>query len=161
MPSDDEIAIRAAVSQWFDVLNAMLNGDAEPLAALYSHNDDVTYMGAEGTYRVGWSATFADWKAQAKKDIGGSAEGRDIHVVVSGDLATASHLTVSSIANAQGEKWNEHRIGGADREVMFLTSADLDGDKLLTTGNPQSESDRDLFDRLGIEPSTSDQLRID
>jgi hypothetical protein len=37
MPSDDEIAIRAAVSQWFDVLNAMLNGDAEPLAALYSH----------------------------------------------------------------------------------------------------------------------------
>ena len=104
MPSDDEIAIRAAVSQWLDVLNAMLNGDAEPLAGLYSHNDDVTYMGAEGTYRVGWSATFADWKAQAKKDIGGSAEGRDIHVVVSGDLATASHLTVSSIANAQGER---------------------------------------------------------
>jgi biotin synthase len=35
------------------------------------------------------------------------------------------------------------------------------GDKLLTTGNPQAESDRALFDRLGIEPSTSDQLRTD
>jgi len=27
-----------------------------------------------------------------------------------------------------GEKWNEHRVGAADREVMFLTVADYDGD---------------------------------
>ena len=35
------------------------------------------------------------------------------------------------------------------------------GDKLLTTGNPQAESDLDLFGRLGIEPSTSEGLRVD
>jgi len=53
MPTEDEVAVRAAVNQWFVVLNAMLNGDPEPLAALYSHKDDVTYMSAEGTYRTG------------------------------------------------------------------------------------------------------------
>jgi len=34
------------------------------------------------------------------------------------------------------------------------------GDKLLTTGNPQAAADRGLFDRLGIEPSTSDGLHL-
>ena len=34
------------------------------------------------------------------------------------------------------------------------------GDKLLTTGNPQAESDRQLLTRLGIEPTSSADLRI-
>jgi uncharacterized protein (TIGR02246 family) len=103
MPTEDETAVRAAVDQWFDVLNAMLNGDAEPLAALYSHKDDVTYMGAEGSYRIGWSAAFADWKAQAAKSSGGTVEGRDIHVVVAGDMATATHYTIGNVRNSEGE----------------------------------------------------------
>jgi biotin synthase len=35
------------------------------------------------------------------------------------------------------------------------------GDKLLTTGNPQAESDRRLFNRLGLETSTSNALSAD
>ncbi len=103
MPTEDEIAVRAAVDQWFAVLNAMLNGDPEPLGALYSHKDDVTYMGAEGAYRVGWTDTFADWTAQAEKSSGGVVEGRYIHVVVSGDMATATHYTVGNVRNSEGE----------------------------------------------------------
>ena len=90
---NEEIAVRNAVDQWFLAVNAMLKGDPAPFAALYSHADDVTYMGAEGTYRIGWEATYADWKAQAEKSTGGSVEGTDIHVVVNGDMATASHYT--------------------------------------------------------------------
>lgn len=103
MPTDDEIAVRAAVAQWFTVLNAMLNGDAEPFCALYSHSDDVTYMGAEGSYRVGWPATLADWKAQAEKSSGGSVEGSDIHVVVSGNMATATHMTSGEVRDTNGD----------------------------------------------------------
>ena len=103
MPTEDEIAVREAVSQWFEVLNAMLNGDAEPFTALYSHSDDVTYMGAEGTYRVGWPAIFADWKAQAEKSRGGSVEGRDIHVVVCGDMATATHYTIGTARTSNND----------------------------------------------------------
>lgn len=36
----------------------MLNGDPKPFIDLYAHGEDVTYMGAEGTYRVGWDATY-------------------------------------------------------------------------------------------------------
>jgi len=103
MPTEDEIAVRAAVGQWFAVLNAMLNGDAEPFDALYSHNDDVTYMGAEGTYQIGWPATRADWKDQAAKSSGGSVEGTDIHVVVRGDMATATHNTIGNVRDTNGD----------------------------------------------------------
>ena len=103
MPNEDEIAVRAAIDQWFVVLNAMLNGDPEPFAALYSHKDDVVYMGAEGSYRTGWEATFADWKAQAEKSTGGKAEGTDIHVAVDGGMATAAHLTKGTVRQPNGE----------------------------------------------------------
>ena len=47
--SDDERQVRAAVDQWFVVLNAMLNGDPKPFAEIYSHADDVTYLSGEGS----------------------------------------------------------------------------------------------------------------
>jgi uncharacterized protein (TIGR02246 family) len=103
MPTEDEVAVRAAVDQWLVVLNAMLNGDPEPLAALYSHKDDVTYMGAEGTYRIGWGATYADWQAQAEKSSGGTVEGADIHVSVSGNMAAAAHITKGTVRQPNGE----------------------------------------------------------
>ncbi|MEQ8787950.1 MAG: VCBS repeat-containing protein [Pirellulaceae bacterium] len=35
----------------------------------------------------------------------------------------------AAAANAKGQAWKEHRVGGDDRQVMFLTAADLDGDQ--------------------------------
>lgn len=106
MAGDDEQAVRAAVDQWFVVLNAMLNGDPNPFADIYSHAEDVTYMGAEGTYRAGWEATYADWKAQADKSTGGEVRGADIHIVVCGDMAVAQHLTQGRVRKPNGEMTN-------------------------------------------------------
>jgi biotin synthase len=41
--------------------------------------------------------------------------------------------------------------------LCFLAGANsiFYGDKLLTTGNPTTDSDRALFDRLGLHPLTS------
>jgi uncharacterized protein (TIGR02246 family) len=103
MPNDNEIQVRGAVDRWFAVLNAMLNGDPEPFSALYSHKDDVTYMGAEGTYRVGFEAAYADWRAQAEKSTGGAVEGVDIQLAVSGDMATAAHITKGSVKQPSGD----------------------------------------------------------
>jgi len=100
--ADDKQAVRAVVDQWFVVLNAMLNGDPKPFAELYSHADDVTYLSAEGTYRTGWEATYADWKTQAEKAKGGKVAGSDIHVVVSGDMAAAQHYTAGSVVGPDG-----------------------------------------------------------
>lgn len=100
---DDERAVRAAVDQWFVVLNAMLNGDPEPFADLYSHAGDVTYMGAEGTYRIGWQATYADWQAQAEKSTGGEVAGVNIHVLVNGTMAVAQHITKGLVRKPDGD----------------------------------------------------------
>ena len=102
MAGNDEQAVRTAVDQWFVALNAMLNGDPKPFAEIYSHSDDVTYMGAEGTYRVGWEATYADWKAQAEKSTGGEVKGVSIHIVVHGDMAVAQHLTQGRVRKPDG-----------------------------------------------------------
>ena len=95
-------AVEKAVDQWFVVLNAMLNGDPAPFAELYSHADDVTYMGAEGTYRIGWEATWADWQAQAAKSTGGTVGAEDVHIVVVGDIATAAHVTTGAVKTPDG-----------------------------------------------------------
>ena len=100
--SDDERQVRAAVDQWFVVLNAMLNGDPKPFAEIYSHADDVSYLSAEGTYRVGWEKSYADWKDQAGRSKGGKAKGADIHVVVVGDMAAAQHFTEGQITAPDG-----------------------------------------------------------
>ena len=69
--AEDARAVREASLAWYVALNAMLHGDPEPFAGVYSHADDVTYMGAEGGLRVGWAD--ADWKAQAAKSLGGAS----------------------------------------------------------------------------------------
>jgi len=99
----DARAVRAAVEQWFVVLNAMFAGDSEPFAALYSHADDVTYMGAEGTYRIGWAAVYSDWQTQAAKSLGGEVKGVEIHIVVAGVMATATHFTEGTVKTADGK----------------------------------------------------------
>jgi len=101
--SPDEKAIHQAVEQWFVALNAMFAGDPTPFAELYSHADDVTYMGAEGTYRIGWEATYADWKDQAAKSLGGEVHGEEIHVVVDGAMATATHYTKGTVKTPDGK----------------------------------------------------------
>ncbi len=107
--SADEQAVRASVEQWIVVLNAMLNGDPKPFAEIYSHADDVMYMGAEGSYRIGWQAIYADWSAQAAASSGGEVKAIDVHVVVSGDMAMASHVTTGPVQQPDG-KMNDNYV---------------------------------------------------
>jgi biotin synthase len=55
------------------------------------------------------------------------------------------------------------RMSDEMQALCFLAGANsiFYGDKLLTTGNPQAETDRHLFDRLGIVPMTVEDFRAD
>ncbi|MDA7948157.1 MAG: SgcJ/EcaC family oxidoreductase [Hyphomicrobiaceae bacterium] len=86
-----EQEITEAVQTWIAALNAMLNGDPEPFADVYSHADDASYMSADGTFRVGWDAIFTDWKFQAEKALGGHTEYSGLHVIDGGDMAVAQY----------------------------------------------------------------------
>lgn len=110
MPADDQAAVVAAQERWYAALNAMLRGDPEPLADVYSHAEDVCYMPAEGGLRIGWDNVWRDWQNQARLSRGGRVEEIRSQVVVCGDMAFAMTLAECVLNIAENdESWEEVR----------------------------------------------------
>ncbi len=79
---NEKKSVERAVRQFYQALNAMFTGDVEPMKAVWSHAEDVTYLGPAGSIRVGWSAVLADWEAQAALKLGGKIEPSDFHYIL-------------------------------------------------------------------------------
>lgn len=79
--------VRAASNSFYDALNRMANGDAEPMVALWPHRDDVTTMHPIGGREVGWAEVQGPWQAVADMAERGTIEPTDQHVRVFGDVA--------------------------------------------------------------------------
>ena len=45
---------------------------------VWSHAEDVTYMGPGGGFRVGWSEVLKDWESQAAMKLGGKVEAAEL-----------------------------------------------------------------------------------
>ncbi|MHC4850946.1 MAG: PAS domain-containing protein, partial [Planctomycetota bacterium] len=69
-----ENEVRAATDQFYVALNRMFTGDLAPMNAIWSHANDVTYMGPVGGFQVGWDAVRKGWEAQAAMKLGGNVE---------------------------------------------------------------------------------------
>ncbi|WP_170328775.1 YybH family protein [Ruegeria arenilitoris] len=79
---------------FFSALNAMFEGDIGPMEALWSHADDVIYMGPSSSlFHVGWKVTDQDWVAQGQAHLGGSIKVLKRHVFVADSLATVHHFS--------------------------------------------------------------------
>ena len=88
---DDTQAVKAALTGFHDALNVLFTGDAAPIKAVWSHADDVTYMGPMGELQVGWSQVEPYWDRQAAKKLGGKVDAADVHVTASPTLAVAHY----------------------------------------------------------------------
>ena len=86
---DNTQAVKAAVAKFHEALNKLFTGDAAPMKAIWSHADDVTYMGPTGTKQVGWSQVEPHWDKQAAKKLGGKVDAVDVHVTASPQLGVA------------------------------------------------------------------------
>jgi len=84
----DETGVQQANDAFYAALNDMFKGNHEPIVDAWSHADDVTYMGPDGKYIVGWDQVVTNWKSQADKKLGGKIEAEQIHMTVGQDLAT-------------------------------------------------------------------------
>jgi ketosteroid isomerase-like protein len=94
-PTDTEArAIHRANEIFYAALNAMFDGDLQPMTKIWSHAADVTYLGPDGSFRVGWEATLKDWQKQAAMKLGGKVEPQEIHITVGRDLAIAHNYEV-------------------------------------------------------------------
>jgi ketosteroid isomerase-like protein len=97
---DDEKAVRQATAQFYVALNALFTGDVMPMTAVWSHADDVTYMGPDGGFQVGWKRVLANWQLQAAKKLGGSVKSAGMRVTVGRDLAITQNFEEGENTNA-------------------------------------------------------------
>jgi len=78
--------VKAAVAKFHDALNTLFTGDAAPMKAIWSHADDVVYMGPVGGVQVGWTQVEPYWDRQASKKLGGKVDAVDMHITASPTL---------------------------------------------------------------------------
>lgn len=69
---------------------------------IWSHEDDVTYMGPGGGFRHGWQQVLADWQTQAALKLGGEVEPKDMRATVGCDLAIVSNYEIGKNVAADG-----------------------------------------------------------
>jgi len=100
---DDKAAVLAANTQFYAAINQMFKGNISPIKAIWSHADDVTYMGPTGQFEHGWSTVLKDWEGQAAMKLGGHVMPVEIRVVVGQDLAVVSDYELGENTNANGK----------------------------------------------------------
>jgi len=99
--------VRLAADQFYAALNIMFQGELAPMIVVWSHADDVTYMGPAGGLLVGWEEVRKSWEEQAKLKLGGKVEPKDLHVFAGDDLGfTVGYEHGTSYINGKPEKVN-------------------------------------------------------
>jgi len=84
--SEDEV--RRASEQFYAALIQLINGNAEPMAAVWSHRDDVTTLHPLGGRQTGWHEVWQVWQAVAQAGItDANVTVDDLLIHVTGDLA--------------------------------------------------------------------------
>ena len=99
----DEQPVRNAVAQFYAALNDMFTGELAQMKKVWSHADDVTYMGPGGGFQVGWNQVLKNWEAQAAMKLGGKVEPADMRITVGTEIAVVSCYEKGENTNAKGE----------------------------------------------------------
>ena len=100
---DEQNALLAANAGFYNAINKLFVGEIAPMEVVWSHADDVTYMGPTGDYDHGWPAILKNWQGQAALHLGGHIHPSDIQVTVGRNLGIVSDFEVGENTNAKGE----------------------------------------------------------
>ena len=104
MSSDEAAAVRQAVDDFYVALNAMFTGDLGPMTEVWSHADDVTYLGPGGDFRHGWDDVLASWQEQADMKLGGEVTPHDMIVRPGQELAMVQNREIGDNLHAEGRR---------------------------------------------------------
>jgi ketosteroid isomerase-like protein len=119
---NDEALVKEANAQFYKALNAVFAGDLEPMKEVWSHADDITYMGPDGGFQKGWNQVLANWQKQASLNLGGKVEPSDIVMNVGKDIAVCHDwekgqnkdkdgktvmvsIRATNVFSKEGDKW--------------------------------------------------------
>ena len=99
----DNAAVQAANAAFYVALNKIFVGDVGPMKSVWSHADDVTYMGPTGKFDRGWGAVLKDWEGQAALKLGGRVEPVEVRMIVGQDMAILTSYEQGENTNAKGK----------------------------------------------------------
>jgi len=102
--------VRKASKQFYAGLNRMLNGDAAPLADIWSHSALVTAMHPIGGRNTGWDAVRASFEQVAELASYGKVELKDQLIRVVGDVAFEAGVEYGQLKLAGHSVSIEHRV---------------------------------------------------
>ena len=100
--ADETKAVEQASAQFYTSLNALFIGDANPMLEVWSHAEDVSYMGPAGDFQVGWDEVREVWHAQAALKLGGKVEPSELRVTVGDNLAFTQCIERGTNFDADG-----------------------------------------------------------
>lgn len=100
---NDKQAVMNAAARFYAALNIFFTGEMGPMKEVWSHADDVNYMGPGGGLKVGWAEVLKDWETVAAMKIGGKVTPVDMQVVVGTDIAIVTNFENGENTNAKGE----------------------------------------------------------
>lgn len=102
--SDTETdAVRAAAQQFYAALNEMFTGEVDAMKKVWSHQDDITFMGPDRSYLRGWEKIEAEWEKQAALKLGGKVESAEMHIIVGPKLAIVSNYEIGHNKGPDGK----------------------------------------------------------
>ena len=103
MKKKDHNAVMSAIVAFYVALNQCFAGNLEPMKAIWSHADDVTYMGPDGEFNVGWKQVLNDWELQTAMKLGGTVHPVDMQTTVGADIAIVNNYEHGENTNVEGE----------------------------------------------------------
>lgn len=100
--SADEAEVKAAADQFYMALNAMFTGDAGPMKDVWSHAEDVTYMGPAGGFQKGWPDILAVWEEHAALKLGGKVTPDRMEITAGQDIAITHNYEIGENFDKDG-----------------------------------------------------------
>ena len=99
-PANKEIL--AATSLFYTALNTALQGDFDPLSAVWSHRPDVSDLSADGGEEFGWNEVHAHIQNMARLYPSGKISAQDVKVVADGDIGYSVCTEAGQMRSADG-----------------------------------------------------------
>jgi ketosteroid isomerase-like protein len=106
--------VAAAVSGFYEALNVLFTGDAGPMKDAWSHADDVSYMGPDGLYLIGWDKIEAMWDQIGALKLGGRVNPVQLNTVVGTDMAL-----ITCVESGQNEVDSQAEQVGIRSSTVF------------------------------------------
>ncbi len=102
--SEGDEAVKAAAAQFYTALNAMFAGDAGPMKDVWSHADDVTYMGPAGGFQKGWPEVLKVWEEHAAMKLGGKVTPDQMEITAGQDIAITHNYEIGENFDKDGKR---------------------------------------------------------